>query len=95
MKISNTEICTFCNAIDVIEHFFVECKHIEFLWRAIEVIASARMGKMLHLATHEKLLGYKTQNAIKYKWLNQVIIIAKLCISKYKYGSQYHPDLCV
>ena len=36
MKITNTDMCQFCNTHDFIEHFFFHCKRLENFWKEIE-----------------------------------------------------------
>ncbi len=95
MKIENSEKCNFCQAVDLIEHFLAECPYISTLWKKVESIISVRLQKKIELNTSQRMLGYCVQTFEKHKWINRLIIVAKLCISKYKYGGKFHPNVCV
>ena len=87
MGIKDNNICTSCNEIDSISHFFVTCKAVRALWEYIE------SSTQTHLNVKDRLLGYEHHNFVKFQNLNKMIIVAKLCISKFKYGD--YPNLLI
>ncbi len=74
MNIVDSEYCTRCNVIEDTEHFFYNCKEVKELWKIVENDIKRE------LTEQECILG------INCKQVNILILIAKLCISKYKYG---------
>ncbi len=80
MKKVEDEFCVYCNELDTIEHFFFECKLVKSLWK--EVYKDMYYKE---LTTQECILGRKVINE-KTKYDAHLILVAKMCISKYKYG---------
>ena len=97
MKKVESVLCNWCTETDSIEHFFVYCHKVRPLWTHIESIASAHYNVRIHLSASDIFLGYKTLNQTpqRHTFINALLCIGKLCISKFKYGAQYHPNLVV
>ena len=86
--------CQHCNTIDYIEHFLVECKKVQNLWSEIEKLACMYYSRSIVLATSDILLGYNRENPKDFCYLNKLLLVGKLSVSKFKYGD--HPNLlCV
>ncbi len=93
MGIKASNKCADCNQVDCIEHFFVSCKLVKPLWLYIESVHRTIHNIAIKLEPKDILLGYEHINWLEYKVLNKYIAIAKVCISKYKYGD--HPNLII
>ena len=77
MKKVDDELCTKCNVVETIEHFFYDCKLVKLLWKEVQ-------NDLKHkriITEKECILGTEC-----CKHDNLLILIAKLCISKFKYG---------
>ena len=90
MGIANSNKCTYCQQeIDFIEHFFFECTKIRTLWTHIESLFQTKFGKHIIIKKEDVLLGKKrdTLNIDMFTYLNHLILIGKMCISKFRYGT--------
>ena len=83
--------CTTCNKKDYLEHFFYQCKKINILWDEASVIISNQIGRPITLSVTDILFGYYNDSNVNNLYINSIIMIGKMCISKYKYGN--HPNL--
>jgi exonuclease III len=88
MGIRGSRQCSFCNETDFIEHFFYECKHISKLWKDIENTVACNTGHKLSLSLTDVLFGvfHPTISNRVCTFVNHLILIGKMCISKIKYG---------
>ena len=88
MKIKETQNCEWCDCKDFPEHFFVECKKIKHLWKEIEIKLKTHCSARIRLKQSDIMLGFHdselTQQQIKF--VNIVILVGKLAVSKFKYG---------
>lgn len=91
IKLVENNRCRYCNQIEFIDHFFVHCIAVKDLWLHVQALFNANQGVYLHLSVKDILLGYEHQDREKYSLLDKLILIAKMCISKFKYGE--HPNL--
>ena len=80
---TQSENCQICNVCDFIYHFFFSCLAVKHLWNFIE--------SRLHvkLVVTDVNFGFQNNNR-NYDVLNKLILIAKLCISKFKYYDDYN-----
>ena len=85
--------CDVCNVIDHIDHFFYSCKKINRIWKTVNHIISCNLKKAISLSETDVLFGVHTTNISNENniLIHHVIAIAKLCISKFRYGK--HPNL--
>ena len=93
MGVRDTENCAHCNVPDYIEHFFVECNKVKGLWTEVENKLASVLGFRLTIPNHAKLLGFtdlKAVNKDAIRLINHIILIGKMCISKFKYGRHYN-----
>ena len=93
MSIKNSENCEWCNELDYIEHFFIECRLVKPLWEEVEAQINAFIGKRIKLTTSRILLGVTTNDNIDKRYIasiNHAILIGKMVISKLKYGNAHH-----
>ena len=88
MKIKETQNCEWCDCQDFPEHFFVECKIIKHLWQEIESKLNTFCNSRIKLKLSDIMLGFHdnelTQQQVKF--VNNVILVGKLAVSKFKYG---------
>ena len=62
------------------------------LWSEIELIIAANVGKTLKLKANHVILGITHSERFSktdLKHINLMLLVGKLCISKYKYGKKY------
>ena len=94
MGITHTENCNACNTgeKDYIEHFFYYCPKVSVIWQTIENEVNVRTGKRITISAKIALMGFddKHTNASDKRTINHLIAIAKMCISKYRYGERYN-----
>ena len=84
MKVRDDRMCPYCNnVIDYIEHFFFGCPTIKKFWNYIEQHIVITFDIQTHLTVVDVLFGIKQHNygKIKTKRINNVVLIAKMCIS--------------
>ena len=84
--------CTYCSLeVDFYEHFFYHCIKIKKIWESVENKFYIKFGKNISISETEALLGIIERNSIsklQLKYINHLILISKMCISKYRYGKQ-------
>ena len=86
MKIRDSSNCKYCPSTrDFIEHFFCNCPKTFDLWARVEHILADKLNLNLKLTEEQKLFGIQANNLVPDE-VNHIILIAKMCISKYKYG---------
>ena len=83
--------CIQCNEKDYLEHFFYHCKIISMIWVEAASIISNKLGKSTKLSVTDVLFGYNNDNNENNRYVNIIIMVGKMCISKFKYGK--HPNL--
>ena len=90
MKLSDTPLCTTCNEMETIDHFFYHCKNVNNLWTEIQQIILVKLNAKIKINDKMVLLGpvhltginIKTQMKIKH-----ILTIGILAISKFKHGN--------
>ena len=91
MKIRDSSNCKYCPSTrDFIEHFFCNCPKTLEIWAKVEHVLADKFNQNLKLTEEQKLFGIQS-NVFGKKMsdeVNHIILIAKMCISKYKYGDQ-------
>ena len=95
MNISETEKCTFCKETDFIEHFFIDCKQLNAFWRHVSNVITEMTSHLIPLSTEIILFGARKPDVPNIprrclKALNHIILIAKMSISKFKYGKMHN-----
>ena len=91
-----SNICNQCYVIDHVDHFFYSCEKISTIWDKVNFDISRTLNKNTSLTVSDVLfcLVYTHDKNVSNKnniFINPFIAIAKLCISKYRYGR--HPNL--
>ena len=79
-----------CSKCDV-EDYFIYCKSIRELWNEANSIIQEQIGQNVTLSVTNCLFGYYMGNQIENVYINKLIIIGKLWVSKFKNGN--HPNL--
>ena len=83
--------CPYCPGLtDYIEHFFFDCNKIKPVWNCVSEFFYAKYNKNIILSRNEALLGILEYNNLSISMiqsLNHLILIAKMSISKYRYGT--------
>ena len=90
MGIKDTEDCELCNEKDYIEHMFYHCKALNGYWDHVSKQITAYTGINMNLSLSDIMFGLlpnqskftKKQNRV----INHILLIAKMCISKQRYG---------
>ena len=89
MKIRNDDKCLFCEEVDTLFHFFIECDIANQVWTEADKIASAFVGKRFRFSDKDKLFGYLMHGGVLGKkemnFVNKLNLISKFTISKFKY----------
>ena len=98
MGITNSNKCSSCiTEIDYVEHFFFHCKKIKVLWKYVQDILLHRYDISIVLKVEHVLFGVKPEMVSlddkKLKCLNNLILIGKMCVSKFRYGTPIHITL--
>lgn len=86
---ADTNICDACNTgeTDYIEHFFYTCRTINQIWRLVTNEVLIRLGVRINITLEIALLGYIDATEHSYA-INHLLSIAKMCISKFRYGER-------
>ena len=60
----------FCNELETIEHFFINCKNLDDFWLRVtfNTFKSCGMSKLVRSLQY-LVIGYKTE-LVEYKWIN-------------------------
>ena len=97
MSIANTNKCNVCavDKTEYIEHFFFGCTKIKPVWRVVEQEISKRTGTHLEISETIGLLGFldNAHTAREQKIINQLILIARICIGKCRYANGPNLDI--
>ena len=93
MKLKPSENCEKCNVKDYIEHFFFHCKQIRSLWHYVKTFIINETGCIIKIDEQTALLGiddttHPNVNKNDISTINRILLLAKVCISKFRYGQQ-------
>lgn len=90
MGIKNSDLCDYCKERDVIEHMFIYCKLLDGFWKIVYQIIYNYTTERFEKSDNAILFGYnyESTNVTKGKinTANHILLIAKLSISKFRYG---------
>ena len=81
-------VCEKCDKLDDLEHFFVTCDEIKLIWVKVNEIISNISCRNVKLTTQNVLFGINENDKKLHLCINSIISVAKMCISKYKYGQK-------
>ena len=84
--------CKYCPVVDYIEHFFRNCSQVIPLWEKVENILSIATEQQVKLNDKQKLFGLYASDIpdLVLNTYNRIILVTKMCISKYKYGEHHN-----
>ena len=97
MKVKEDNKCSLCrNQIDYIEHFFYECPPVLDFWKKLTGYIHGETLIRFKLGIKEILFGLKysenpTHDKKTIDKVNNLILIGKMCISKYKKAEMNTP----
>jgi hypothetical protein len=94
MGIKHSKNCKYCDKVDYIEHFFWHCSKVKKIWEHSINFIKKQTGQAVSLSEKEVLMGYHPERHGKKntKLVNHIILITKMVISKFKYGTEI--DIC-
>ncbi len=88
MGVTDNNQCVYCNEIDYIEHFFYGCNLSRNLWSHVENTILVKHDIQIQLEEETVMFGLlEGYNKSVRKTVNTYILIGKMCVSKFKYGS--------
>ena len=88
--IKDTEKCEMCDVTEYIEHLFIECQRIGSFWKVVENLINSKLSTIIQLNDIIIILGIEQEEQCKklnkkeISMINEILIIAKLSISKSK-----------
>ena len=89
MDIATSNQCLWCSETDYIEHSFYKCKRLEFFWQNVRQLILTKYKCRIALNETMTLFGVTKTDISNPKTrgkVNYMLLIAKLSISKFKYG---------
>ena len=95
MRIQNTNECPNCGEVDTIPHFFLNCIKVKLFWDDVKRLICVKLNKQIRLTEGDILTGIDktystTLNGREIRWINHVILIAKMTIGRYRYGKGHN-----
>ena len=90
MGIKNSDLCEYCKERDIIEHMFINCKLLKGFWRDVFQTIYKHTNERFPQTENDILFGYNYETVRvgkdKINIANHILLIAKLSISKFRYG---------
>ena len=92
MKIKNSSLCENCQKTDFIEHFFFHCNKLQGYWKHvsntifIKTEVRIDINETIALFGIDKTNSHIKTNSKKRTKINHILLVAKMCISKARYG---------
>ena len=65
MKILDNPLCLFCNQIETIEHIYLECPNVIYIWHEVEKWIRSMQFPHFKISDTEKIFGEKYNNELK------------------------------
>ena len=95
MGVACNNKCMWCDETDYIEHAFYQCRKLKPFWAGIKSFILAEANLQIEMNERTALFGVpKTMGPSRArKKLNHILLIARLCISKFKYGKIKNLDV--
>ena len=96
MKIRSSDKCVQCNVTETIEHFFYYCSRRKKIWEYVSNTISFLFSRRIQITWEKAILGIVSEDGFsknEMKLINNILLIAKLAISKSEYGSKQ--DACI
>ena len=88
MKIKDGENCGFCDERDTLIHFFANCAVSKKLWSEAEKKISSYLGQIFKLSEKIIIFGLLCCESLsqkEVKYINEICLVGKLSISKFKF----------
>jgi len=91
MGVKDSIRCSYCADNDYIEHFFWNCAKIKKVWKLCTDYIFKKSNCHVQLVETDVMFGYRPENGNNsfVRFVNHVILIVKMTISKFKYGKGY------
>ena len=90
MGIKNSDMCEFCKERDLIEHMLINCKLLNGFWSKVYQVIYNYTSEQFQMTDDALLFGYNYESVKvgkdKINTANHILLIAKLSISKFRYG---------
>ena len=97
MGIKETELCEICGVTDFIEHMFIHCTQLKGFWKKVFQLIQNYTNEKFPISDNNILFGFNYENlkATKRKinTANHILLVAKMSVSKMRYGSIKNIDL--
>ena len=96
MSLRRTDRCEYCDCQDTLEHFFFLCRKVISLWVEVQRLIFIFIDQSFKLNMENALLGYVPREHRSKSIINKInllILLAKLAVSKSKYGSKIDPKI--
>ena len=91
MKVRDSQNCVYCpDEVDYIEHFFFYCSKCIPLWKHVENVLMVLLERRVIIDVKSVIFGMLKDDSlhqVERKLVNLSILVAKMCISKFKYGT--------
>ena len=84
-KIEDNDMCNSCHVIDSLQHYFLDCKLVNFFWKHLKTWFHFNFATKVNFGPLDILLGlpnYGKESSIDV--LNYIILFAKLYIQDCK-----------
>ena len=95
MNVRNSDLCGQCRVRDTLEHFFFHCALLDKLWSDVDNLITAITGRRIYMTWQNAIFGvvaFRNVNKSDVGKINLIILLAKLAVSKSKYGSGTEPS---
>ena len=97
MGIRNNDYCDTCKVKDYIEHMFIYCENLTGFWEHVRRYIHFSTGVNVELNDSNILLGILPSllniSKTKANTINHILLVAKMSVSKQRYGSLNNPKL--
>lgn len=96
MGITQTNKCQACAETDYIEHAFFKCKQLESFWRSVGQLILAKTDTHIDISEKVALFGLPKMKEVTTdtrKQINLILLVARMAISKFKYGKVKNLEL--
>ena len=94
MGIKNSDLCEHCGITDYVEHMFIHCSQLDGYWKDVFCQIHIRTSKLFPVTETNILFGLNnndvTANTKQLEIANHIILIAKMCVGKIRYGKSKH-----
>ena len=91
MGLKDSDQCEHCGDTDYIEHMFIHCPRLNGFWSSVFQTIHTRINVSFPMTDTNILLGIDAEgkdiNKNKINIANHIILIAKMSVSKMKYGT--------